>query len=229
MTKNEYAYSTGTPSGNPKTISYSYDASWKDKLISYNGKNITYDDIGNPLTYDGWTFTWEQGRQLRSMIGNGYEISFKYNDAGIRTEKTVVKDGRSTTYKYHLLGDKVTHEQIQGPADLLDEIHYTYSGNTLVSMNLNGREYYYVRNAQGDITGLLDINGKEVVKYSYDSWGKLISIEGKLKDSLGLINPYRYRGYRCDNETGLYYLQSRYYNPELGRFINADDSEELKK
>lgn len=83
-------------------------------------------------------------------------------------------------------------------------------------------EYYYVRNAQGDIIGLIDSNGNKVVSYTYDTWGKLLSIEGSLKDSLGIKNPYRYRGYRYDNETQLYYLQSRYYNPEWGRFINAD-------
>ncbi|MGL4730576.1 MAG: RHS repeat domain-containing protein, partial [Clostridium sp.] len=93
---------------------------------------------------------------------------------------------------------------------------------SLVSIELNGVEYYYVRNAQGDIIGLIDSNGNKVVSYTYDTWGKLLSIEGSLKDSLGIKNPYRYRGYRYDNETQLYYLQSRYYNPEWGRFINAD-------
>nr|WP_272509010.1 RHS repeat-associated core domain-containing protein [Clostridium ganghwense] len=90
-------------------------------------------------------------------------------------------------------------------------------------MNLNGEdEYYYIRNAQGDIIGLYDKNGEEVVKYSYDSWGKLISINDTSNKDVGEKNPYRYRGYRYDSETGLYYLQSRYYNPEWGRFINAD-------
>ena len=51
---------------------------------------------------------------------------------------------------------------------------------------------------------------------------KLISISGSLKDTVGVLNPYRYRGYRYDTETGFYYLQSRYYNPEWGRFINTD-------
>ena len=89
-------------------------------------------------------------------------------------------------------------------------------------MNLNEVEYYYIRNIQGDIIGIFDKTGTQVVSYSYDSWGKLIAIDGSLKDSVGVKNPYRYRGYRYDTETGLYYLQSRYYNAEWGRFINAD-------
>ncbi|MGY0374231.1 RHS repeat-associated core domain-containing protein [Clostridium sp. JNZ J1-5] len=174
----------------------------------------TYDAIGNPLTYDGYTFTWEQGRQLLGINGNGKDISFKYNVDGIRTEKTV----NGVTTKYHLAGDRVTFED-----NGTDKIYYTYDDDSnLVSMNLNGTEYYYVRNAQGDIIGLFDKTGAQVVSYTYDSWGKLVSIDGTMKDSVGVKNPYRYRGYRYDTETGLYYLQSRYYNPEWGRFINAD-------
>jgi len=90
-------------------------------------------------------------------------------------------------------------------------------------------EYFYVRNAQGDIIELIDKAGTQVVSYTYDSWGKLISIKDATGANItnntthvGYKNPYRYRGYRYDTETGLYYLQSRYYNPEWGRFINAD-------
>ena len=89
-------------------------------------------------------------------------------------------------------------------------------------MNLNGTEYYYIRNAQNDIIGMFDKTGTQVVSYIYDTWGKLIAIDGSLKDSVGVKNPYRYRGYRYDTETGLYYLNARYYNAERGRFINAD-------
>ncbi len=81
-------------------------------------------------------------------------------------------------------------------------------------------QYFYVRNAQGDIIGIINSIGKQVVSYTYDTWGKLISITGD--KALGEKNPYRYRGYRYDTETGYYYLQSRYYNPEWGRFLNAD-------
>ena len=89
-------------------------------------------------------------------------------------------------------------------------------------MSLNGVEYYYIRNAQGDIIGLFDKTGAQVVSYTYDMWGKLISTTGTLASTVGVKNPYRYRGYRYDSETGLYYLQSRYYNADWGRFINAD-------
>ncbi|HSQ88799.1 RHS repeat-associated core domain-containing protein, partial [Romboutsia sp.] len=141
-------------------------------------------------------------------------MSYKYNSDGIRTEKTV----NGVTFKYHVVDGNVTFE-----SNGTDNIYYTYdSDDKLVSIELNGVEYYYVRNAQGDITGLIDGSENEVVSYNYDTWGRLLSIDGSLKDSLGVKNPYRYRGYRYDTETGLYYLQSRYYNPEWGRFINAD-------
>lgn len=222
LSKAEYDYITG-PLGTPtKTYVYAYgDANWKDKLTSFDGKAITYDAIGNPLTYNGYSYTWEQGRQLAGITGNGLDISFKYNDSGIRTEKTV----NGVTTSYRVVGSKVTYE-----TNGTDETYYTYDSTSyLLSMNLNGVEYYYIRNAQGDIIGLIDDAGTEVVTYSYDSWGKLISIDGSLKDTVGTKNPYRYRGYRYDSETGLYYLQSRYYNPEWGRFINADTTEVLTK
>ena len=89
---------------------------------------------------------------------------------------------------------------------------------------LQATEYYYLRNGQGDVVGLIDGSGAAVVEYTYDSWGKLLSTTGTLATTLGKDNPFRYRGYYYDNETGLYYLQSRYYDPETGRFINADDA-----
>ena len=190
LSKKEYDTSGALVS----TINYSYeDSNWKDKLTSYNGKAITYDEIGNPITYDGYTFTWEMGRQLKSLSGNGKTISYKYNDNGIRTEKTV----NGVTTKYILNGDNVIYED-----NGTDKIHYSYGGNGLVSLNFNGNEYYYKKNIQGDIIGLIDNYGNRVVKYSYDTWGKLISIEGSLKDTVGVKNPYRYRGYRYDTETG---------------------------
>ena len=76
---------------------------------------------------------------------------------------------------------------------------------------------------QGDIVAILDANGNTVVEYTYDFWGKLENITGSLADTIGTINPLRYRGYYYDTETNLYYLQSRYYSPDLMRFISQDD------
>ena len=141
----------------------------------------------------------------------------KYNDSGYRVENTV----NCVITKYYLDGDKVVLENTG-----TDSIYYTYDAeNNLVSLALNLTENFYIRNGQGDISGLIDTAGTQVVSYVYDSWGKLISIDGSLKDTVGLQNPYRYRSYRYDTETNLYYLQSRYYNPEVKRYINADDVE----
>ncbi|MCD3298167.1 LamG-like jellyroll fold domain-containing protein, partial [Clostridium botulinum] len=181
-----------TFSGDSKTTTYKYeDSKWKDKLTSFNGKAITYDGIGNPLTYDGWKFQWEQGRKLSKLDGNGYNISYKYNPSGIRTEKVV----NGVVTKYHLEDDEVTFEE-----NGKDKIHYTYDLNdNLISMNLNGQEYYYIRNAQNDIIALNNSRGTTVATYTYDSWGKLLSIKDENgtditnnKDHVGYKNPYRY-------------------------------------
>jgi len=85
-------------------------------------------------------------------------------------------------------------------------------------------DYYYVKNLQGDIIGILDKDGNSVVEYSYDAWGKLQSVTGSLASTVGQDNAFRYRGYYYDVETGFYYLQSRYYDAGTCRFINADDT-----
>ena len=90
-------------------------------------------------------------------------------------------------------------------------------------MQFNGTKYAYIHNLQGDIVGLIDTSGTEVVKYTYDAWGKVLSTTGSLAATLGTIQPFRYRGYIYDVETGLYYLRIRYYKPEDGRFLNADN------
>jgi RHS repeat-associated protein len=166
---------------------------------------------------------------LSGISGNGINTSYKYNDGGIRTQKTV--NGVTTTY--YLEGDLVVYEEsynVSSPNTKFNKIYYTYTGDgSLVSMNLDGVEYYYIRNAQEDIIGLYDKDGTQVAGYTYDTWGKLISIKDQNgidvtndKASIGYKNAYRYRGYRYDTGTGLYYLNSRYYNPEWGRFINVD-------
>ena len=84
----------------------------------------------------------------------------------------------------------------------------------------NGEEYYYIKNVQNDIVAIADKNGDIVVNYYYDAWGNVTQIIGNT--ALAQTNPLRYRSYYYDSETGYYHLKSRYYSPEVGRFLNAD-------
>ena len=133
-------------------------------------------------------------------------------------KKAVTESGTTVTTVYRLAGDLLLSEKTGS-----ETIWYEYdSGANLISMKLNGTRYFYIRNVQNDIVGLTDPNGNVVVRYEYNAWGKLLSITGSLAATVGVKNPFRYRGYYYDTETGLYYLKSRYYNPEIGRFISAD-------
>jgi len=97
----------------------------------------------------------------------------------------------------------------------------------LISLCYNGVEYYYLSDTQGNIIGLMDQSGDIVVEYRYDAWGNIINWDDISSNPIARINPYRYRGYRYDEELNLYYLQSRYYDPSIGRFLNIDDTSYL--
>ena len=193
------------------TTNYTYgNGAWRDLLTAYDGKSITYSG-GNPTKYyNGSTFTWTQGRKLATAKVGNTNISYTYDMAGVRSSKTV----GSTTYKYTTLSGLVTR-QTGGNAT----IDFVYDeSNQPLAMKYNGKVYYYVLNAQGDVVRIVDGSRNVVASYSYDLWGKLLSSSGTLAN----VNPLRYRGYYYDSETGFYYLQSRYYDPAIGRFINAD-------
>ena len=198
----------------PTSVPYVYtNTAWGDQLTEYDGQSITYDSMGNPTTYRGYTMTWH-GKQLAGFTDGTKNIAFEYNEDGLRQKKTY--NGVVTDYYYN--GSVLIGMQ-RGTAK--ERFSYDASGN-VVSVNHNGTEYYYLRNAQGDIVKLIDGSGATVVEYTYDTWGKKVQTTGSLAGSLGLIQPFRYRGYVYDWETGFYYLQSRYYDPTTGRFISAD-------
>ena len=216
FSRTEYACSgNGTVSGSGTTTSYTYgDAEWGDLLTAYNGEAISYDGIGNPLSYRGWTMNWQGGRQLASMTKGSDTLSFAYNESGLRTSKTV----NGVTHSYVWQGSKLA-------ADITDAyalyFHYDSSGEVMgFTRTVNGAdtEYFYVKNLQGDILKVITATGTEAAAYTYDAWGKLLTSTGDMAE----INPLRYRGYYYDAETSLYYLQSRYYDPEVCRFINTD-------
>ena len=213
--RNEYAYTTGELGDPLDTVIYAYTApDWGDLLTSYDGTAITYDTIGNPL-YDGtWTYTWEHGRRLASMTDGTTTWSYSYNADGLRTGRT---DG-TNTYQYVYTDGQLSAMYYEGTRYL-----FHYEGSTPVAMHVGGTPYYYAANINGDVVAIFDNDGNRVVEYTYDAWGNILSVSGSMADTIGAINPMRYRGYVYDRETGLYYLQSRYYNPTWGRFINADN------
>ena len=218
ISRTEYDYTTGSLDGLTGTVvQYTYgNENWKDLLTAYNGNAITYDAIGNPLTYyNGTTFEWTNGRQLcRATKADGTYMSYRYNENGIRTRKSV----NGTATEYLLDGSDIV---AQKTGNNIIWFNYDATGNRH-SIEYNGSTYYYYYNLQGDVIGLYDAGLNSVVQYTYDSWGKVLSVTGNMANTLGQANPFRYRGYYYDTETGLYYLNSRYYDPETGRVINAD-------
>ena len=213
LKKERFAYADTT---NPlETVTYTYgDANWRDKLTAVNGNAIAYDAIGNPLNDGTWTYTWQNGRQLQKMQKAGVTAEFVYNADGLRVQKTV--NGVATKYTLH--GKNIVH-MTSGT----DELHFFYDAqNRPAVVVYNGTAYAYVKSLQGDIVAILDENGNTVVSYGYDAWGAPLWCTGELAETLGKVQPFRYRGYVYDEETGLYYLRSRFYNSSLCRFIDMD-------
>jgi len=206
-------------------VEYTYgDENWKDLLTGCGDQTITYDKQGNPTNYLGHTLTWEKGRQLKSFekVVNGTKkfFSYTYNANGIRTSKTV--DG--IRHDFVLDGAKILSEgwnfdeTINTYRDILVPLYD--NEESVCGIVYNNAPYYFHKNLQGDIIGIVDKNADVVARYTYDAWGVCTVTQ----DSVGIaqINPFRYRGYYYDEEIGMYYLQSRYYDPEIGRFVNGD-------
>jgi len=148
---------------------------------------------------------------------NGDDLAFNYNENGIRTWKMV----NNTFKSFTLDGSKILIESSAGNQNYV--IYYYYDAiGSVTGFNYNGTTYYYGKNIQGDIKFIYNTSGSIVTEYCYDAWGNILSTTGTLASTVGAINPFRYRGYYYDSETGFYYLNSRYYDPQVGRFINAD-------
>ncbi len=203
---------------------YTYgDSNWGDLLTAYNGNAITYDAMGNPLQYyNGNVFTWEQGRRLSTISNNGTEIAtYKYNDEGIRTSKTT----QWSNYTYILNGSQIIGETWDDCINiyLYDEngspVGFQYRYENMASDTFH--TYFYEKNVFGDIIAIYDANGVKQVSYSYDAFGNSTETV-HVSTTRAKYNNLRYRGYYYDKETGFYLTGTRYYDPEIGRFINAD-------
>ncbi len=199
--------------------------------VSGNYSKVESDKIGNITSYDGLNYTWV-GRQLKSVSPAGDSsigATYSYNSDGQRIGKNITLDGGEVyDYDYYYNGDILAgYRLVITNADGSSTTHnvtFMYDENgEAFGFNYNGNDYYYVRNAQNDVIFISNSDNTGVVMYQYDAWGNMTACYDTSDDGmLSIINPYTYRGYFYEFETNTYFLKSRYYNPELCRFISAD-------
>ncbi len=205
---------------NGQKYKYSYPISgWRDQLLSYNGEECEYDAIGNPIKYRNRNLVW-QGRRLKSISSGTSLATYTYDANNVRTSKTVTDEAENFTCKFIYDGNTLIAEQRNGTW-----IYYLYGVDGIAGFRYNGVTYLYRKNIQGDITHIYTEDGQRVAHYAYDAFGNTEILSET--DKIGALNPFRYRGYYFDIETKLYYLISRYYDPETCRFISADGIEYL--
>ncbi len=238
-----------TPTG---TFDYSYSSNgWKDQLLAYNGEKFVYDALGNPTTYRDKTLLWSHGRQLDKFAdvaeykynANGIRTSkaIKVSMLECNCGKEDCDCNGTFTTSFFLNGNKIIKQH-----DCCNDLIFYYAADGVTGFHLKNNlvddDFYYKKNAQNDIIGIYSTSGDEIARYEYDAWGNCIVKYLQDDGTYGIINsdysyndtsiinrfiafknPFRYRSYYYDFETNLYYLNSRYYDPQLGRFVNADD------
>ena len=206
------------------SLNLTYDSAIKDRLIAIGNKSITYDNnhLGLITGYDGKSFEYEGNKLVKIVDGNN-QMVFEYNHLGQRVKKTVTKDGVSTTIQYIYEGNCLITEYSSNY-----RIDFIYDENRLLyGFIYNGEKYFYIRDIAQNILGITSQSGEYVVSYNCNAYGDEQTITGTLATTIGTINPFRYKGYYYDVETQLFYCNSRYYSPELCRWISPDSIEYL--
>lgn len=163
-------------------------------------------------------------RNITTLENSQYYIEYSYNANNIRTGKYIDNGIKDNDVDYILEGNKIIRETRTGDENYVINYYYDSSDN-VIGFEYNNNKYLYLKNLQNDIIGIVDEAGNLVVEYTYDAYGNIIKLIDTSNCELSNINPFRYRSYYYDKETGWYYLNSRYYNPIIGRFITMDSVE----
>lgn len=243
------AYTTDNVSNDNVTVSHVYDETIKDRLVKFNNISISYNANGCPTYYNGRNYTWTKGKLSRVHKGAAQQpgslyadCKFTYDACGRRLSKSYAYDPNTsltsdysytynTTYNYdnrgRLVREYCIEKYISGTTNTRD-ITYLYDEAGIIgaiqTFNSVTETFYFDRNIKGDVIALYNSSGTKVASYSYDSWGNC-TVKTIVVNNFSSYNPIRYRGYYYDRETGLYYLNARYYNPEWRRFISPDSTE----
>ena len=244
--KSEYAYSTGDLGDALSTVNYTYDSVWKDKLTAYGNDQIQTDSMGNPLNYVSKTVFGEEvsgtlewnGRQLAAVNQGNKRYEYSYNSDGLRTSVKTYSNNVLASIQYYIWknGKLMGYFNEDKISDNDTTVKMLYDNNDeLIGFRLVNEEIdydkilFFRKNLQGDILSVCDSFGNQVLTYTYDAWGN-VNVTANTDDTQSAVSasmaiefvPITYRGYLYDSNTGLYYLQSRYYNPTYGRFLNMD-------
>ena len=230
LSRTEHKYTTGEDLG---TFAYEYETGWKDQLVEIKKNGVTqdtfdYDNAGNPTTYGEARMEWIRGRLLSSYYipGNGDYFDMSYSADGKRVQKTQSYDDETsdwvTTYIYN--GDNLVCQKEEDGSSTYYK-YFLYNSQGIIGYIQDGVTYTYRKNLFGDITAIYQ-GATKVAEYAYDAWGNC-TVTNLTSSKIGSFNPFRYRGYYWDEDLQLYYLMSRYYDPAIGRFINADSLEYL--
>ncbi len=232
--RKEYAYTTSATLDVPtKIFALDYDGGWRDQVTAIEKQPVEYDYAGNPTRYRGMKLNWTRGRLLLCVEKSSGDYASLYDGNGIRKAQEIwLSNGKFWQHAYHYADGHLVAETRRLGAEVKHKIHYFYNQQGVIGMEYDGTHYLYRKNFFGDITAIYNTSGTCVAKYAYDAYGvcKVMNPDGTENtdsDFIGNMNPIRYRGYYYDVETGLYYLQSRYYDPQIGRFISAGDVEHL--
>ncbi len=210
---------------------YSMDV-WGDLLTSFDGTAITYDAYGKPLSWKGYTMSWNAANRLASVTASGKAYSYTYDVDGLRLTASDGTTKRIYTYD----GTRLIREELRSVSTNATTayIYYYYDASGTpygffyrTADQSYYENFYYRRNLQGDIVGILNSSGVQLATYTYSPYGMLVntsydaSLTANARTAID-ASSLRYKGYYYDSGTGFYYLQSRYYDPQVGRFISPD-------
>ena len=196
----------------------------KGRLVQFGSIIYSYDHYGNRVSRNQISYQWERGTLL-SYCGFS---RFEYDYRGLRSLKV---DASGLTHEYFYDGERLVGEDIRDGSSTVRKLRYFYDLDGLCALRViegdDTSDYVYIRNPLGDIVGLSEGSAIKAL-YVYDAWGNhkvydQYGAESTNPSFIGNVNPFRYRGYYFDSDTGLYYLRSRYYDPEIGQFISPDD------